>query len=168
MPVIFTGRVEGTRWQVVSSGLKGGVNVEVSAASTSYGRWLSSFDWSYWSTLTFKWSCPSPDAALRAFRRGWRAFERGPAKSPFCFVAVEEGRLYGRVHLHALISDRGAVIDPGLSSGIWLGLWWRENYGRAQVLGYEHDKGADYYIAKYVSKEVTSEWQVIGAFPRTL
>jgi hypothetical protein len=32
--------------------------------------------------------------------------------------------------------------------------WWYDHYGIARVLEYDHELGARYYLAKYLTKEV--------------
>jgi len=131
----------------------------------AYGEWLSTYQWNYWSTLTFRWNLPTVDGAMRAFMRGWRALEKSKVlTAPFCWVAVEEGRLYGRVHLHALIGEHSCSITQH-NKGMWLAEWWKEKYGRAQVLPYDPERKAAYYIAKYVSKKGVVQWEPMGSWP---
>ncbi len=128
----------------------------------AYGNWLGEYRWDCWATLTFGMYNPSPVSALRSFDRWlsnsalWLSY-----CDVFYFVATEEGRTNSRNHLHALIgSCSGKTANR---NGLWFE--WFRRHGRARILPYAKDRGASFYIAKYVSKEF-GEWEVGGQWPK--
>jgi len=121
------------------------------------GEWLALKDWDCWCTWTFDArfgdTGPSPDRCLYHTRR-W--IENLPGRSYGYFVAVERGR-GGRVHSHGLLAiPRGC--SPKRKS-IWHS--WKNHYGRSRVLPYDPDRGAAYYVAKYITKEPL-HWDIGG------
>ena len=123
----------------------------------SLGRWLSTFRWDCWCTWTFDErfgpTGPSPDRCLYHTRR-W--VEHVPGAPVGYFVAVERGT-GGRVHSHGLLRLPDGF-TPSRKS-----LWgsWRDRYGRSRVLPYDRERGAAYYVAKYITKEPLG-WDVGG------
>lgn len=117
--------------------------------STAWGEWLSCFPWDAWGTLTFAAGEFTHEAASRAFARFARHFTTHHPIGTW-FVGHEVGAR-GRLHLHCLL---GQMMErtPEARSALWE--WWFKRYGRAQVLGYDPEKGAAHYCAKYVSKEL--------------
>lgn len=120
----------------------------------AWGDWLSTFPWQAWCTLTFKeeWPdgtvfTPTQASATRAFGRFTRWLRKdSPGLGWFC--AHEVGSL-GRLHLHALLGG----MEPYTSRrALWK--WWHDRYGRAQILPYDRERGAAYYLTKYVAKEL--------------
>lgn len=123
------------------------------------GRWLDGLGgWASFGTFTFGSRFgpegPSADRALFHFR-GWRA-GLGVARPAQCFVAVEAGRL-GRVHLHALLGELGGGVPR---SAVWRS--WFERFGRASITSFDPDRGATYYVAKYLTK-APLHWDIWGA-----
>ena len=129
--------------------------------TNAYGEWLRQYPWSLWTTLTFRHP-PSSQRALFAWHKAARRFDG----STFWWVATEEGKLYGRVHLHGLIGSNQiralSVSDARDDQG--LGVWWKERYGIHHIRDYDPEKGAAHYIAKYVSKGL-SDWEAGGTWP---
>jgi len=115
----------------------------------AWGDWLSTFEWDWWCTLTFR-EPYSARASTRAFQR-WAAClptSDSSASGVRYFMAHEIGRL-GRLHLHALLGD----VHPGtLRKNAWR--IWFDRHGRAQILPYESELGAGHYISKYVTKDL--------------
>lgn len=116
------------------------------------GEWLGGEKWDAWCTLTFRAGNYSSDAATRAFAnlRDWLISQGAPHLS--YFVGHEVGGAGGRLHLHGLL---GGLPPVDSRRGVWK--WWHKRYGRAQVLPYDPEKGAAYYVSKYVSKGL-AEW----------
>lgn len=113
----------------------------------AWGEWLGSFDWDAWCTLTFR-EPYSADAADRAFRRWAQWIEKENPRFGY-FVGHELGGIGGRLHLHALLGG----LEEGCSRRA---LWkrWHDKHGRAQLLPYDREKGAAFYVSKYVTKEI--------------
>lgn len=114
------------------------------ATSADYAEWLSwkHWNWSHWWTGTFGNWVPSEQAAIRCWRRAAGRLPEGAA----WFCCVERGDLFGRTHLHALVS----TTDP------WaLEEFWRDVYGLTWLRDYRIAGGAVTYAAKYCTKEMT-------------
>jgi len=153
---------------------------EVPAAE--YGKWLSTYRWDWWCTLTFRLP-PSPRTSLRHFHRFARTLEHHSGHRPAAFVASESGGIHGREHLHALVRfpseagrlpllGEGGEFPTGEPRSGWLAFmrttawkWWFDSYGRALILDYDSDKKAAFYLAKYTTKTL-AEWDVIGDFEK--
>lgn len=124
----------------------------------AYGDWLSGYNWDIWATLTFARQ-PSPVGALDAWRTFFRKQVREYSSRAFAFAATEEGRIYGRVHMHALIG--GMLPEKIVPPREWVDRTWRKFRGIAYVCDYDAEKKASYYIAKYVTKQL-AEYEVSG------
>ncbi|PYX52810.1 MAG: hypothetical protein DMG76_28030, partial [Acidobacteria bacterium] len=82
-----------------------------------------------------------------------RRIERAAGVPTFWFRADEIGHRGGRFHIHALIGNvahlrRMTFIDR-----------WNELAGYARILPFDSKRGAAYYCAKYVAKEI-NEWEL--------
>lgn len=89
---------------------------------------------------------PVRDAALAGIQE-WLADIERMAGAPIGWVLAEEfGRVGGRWHCHALISD---VADLSRK------FWWSEahrRFGRTRIEPFDPDRGAAFYAAKYAAK----------------
>lgn len=66
----------------------------------------------------------------------------------------------GRLHLHSLVGGD----TEGSPREAWRD-WFQDPFGgRAKIVVYERDKGAEYYLSKYVSKSL-GEYEVLGKWP---
>lgn len=137
-----------------------------SVSTTTYakelGDWLDSQgDWTYWSTITqrprHKWD------GVRSMTSWRRAMDQWceTTGADRIFWATEEGRLYGRSHVHALIYYDPHRTDPeqwGFSMSIpsAQALWdlTYRAYGRAHIDKYDPKLGAAHYCGKYVTKKI--------------
>lgn len=113
----------------------------------AWGDWLATYPWQAWCTLTFR-----EERTHASATRGFGSFTRwlrkdSPGLGWFC--AHEVGS-FGRLHLHALLGG----MEPYTSRKA---LWkrWHDRFGRAQILPYDPGRGAAYYVAKYVTKELS-------------
>jgi hypothetical protein len=114
-----------------------------------WAQWLGAYPWQAWGTLTFADGAFSSDAAGRAWNR-YAAWLKVQYPLRTYFVGHEVGAR-GRLHLHCLLgvlsreeNDRAAF------SHCWK--WWFDRYGRAEVKGYDPQRGAAAYVSKYVTK----------------
>ncbi|PKN53390.1 MAG: hypothetical protein CVU55_01850 [Deltaproteobacteria bacterium HGW-Deltaproteobacteria-13] len=114
-------------------------------------EWVKSYEWEIWFTGTFKPKSRIRDTinAKLAFNRWIENLSKGYDKHNIqYFLAVERFKSGFDTHCHALVSGVGDL------KYCQLGEAWRALYGREQVEGYQKDKGADYYLTKYVTKEL--------------
>jgi hypothetical protein len=109
----------------------------LAARRDAMARWLRGFRWSYFATPTFRWPV-GEDAARRAVAE-WLG-PLGP--QVYAAVAVERGRVEGRLHAHVLLGGlpRRAGADVALRLG-----WQR---GHIVVQPYRGRGGAARYLCK--------------------
>ena len=125
---------------------------EAGKLSTAVGEWLGRYPWDAWCTLTFRAGNFTTEAATRAADNLLEWLRREGAPDVTYFIGHEVGGLGGRLHLHGLL---GQLPPIDTRRGIWK--FWYKRYGRAQVLPYDPERGAAYYVSKYVSKGL-AEW----------
>jgi len=132
---------------------------EVARLRSELGDWLTGFEWDCWCTWTFDArfgdTGPSPDRCLYHTRR-W--IEHLPGPRTGYFIAVERGT-GGRVHSHGLIRLPDGCTPK--RNSLWRS--WKQRYGRCSVLHYNRDRGAAYYVAKYITKEPLG-WDLGGTW----
>ena len=120
-------------------------------------EWVNKFNWQYWFTGTF-----NPEKSYRDTIKTKRAFERflGDLRRNFnkkdieYFLAVERFRHGDFTHCHALLNGLDGLTYRQI------GETWRKRYGREQVEKYDEGKGANYYLTKYVTKDVC-DWGIL-------
>jgi hypothetical protein len=137
-------------WHTDSKGLE-------KKANKAFGEWLSTPSWEWYTTHTFKLDYVSPRQADKAWyawynsvRVAVKAINKAPSVygpgTPYYFRAAEyQDR--GTLHYHALIGGVGDIRRLSFKD-----LW--ECYGFARVEAYEPDKGAAFYVGKYLTKTV--------------
>jgi len=112
----------------------------------AFAGWLgdAAWMWTHWHTATFRLSGGSHHAAIRAWTKIWAATQDHTRSA--AFVCTEQGKMFGRVHIHALI--RAAVVDHAecLDEQAGARLGW------AMTRDYRDTGGAADYCAKYVTK----------------
>jgi hypothetical protein len=135
------------------------------------GKWLTElhqqYPWDWFATLTFAREGITPAGAQYWFRRYLDgAGEAGIAK-PYAFRADEYGPLHGRYHLHALVGNVshlqiycGARLQKNEWGNpcCWVHRW---PCGYARIFPYDPQRGASYYLSKYVVKALAT-WELIG------
>ena len=117
---------------------------------------MNQFDWQIWFTGTFK-----PEFPYRDTIKTKRAFGRfiGDLRNNFhkehieYFMAVERFKHGDFTHVHALLNGLEGVNYPQI------GETWRFRFGIEQVEGYRKDKGAAFYLTKYVCKSIC-DWDL--------
>lgn len=117
---------------------------------------MGGYDWEYWFTGTFKPQKSYKDTinTKKAFNRFLEKLsEENELQNITYFMAVERFKNGDYTHVHALLS--------GLNNLPYrtIGGTWRSLYGREKVEGYQKDKGANYYLTKYVTKELC-DWDL--------
>lgn len=119
--------------------------------------WVNHFDWDIWFTGTFD------QANFMGYRdtiKTLRAHDRfiDDLSKKFSlpnigyFVAVERHYLGGFCHVHSLLNGVEGVKYREI------GETWRGRYGIEKVEGYDREKGANYYLTKYVLKDL-HDWR---------
>lgn len=119
------------------------------------------FDW--FVTLTFRHNVSS-ERASAAWSTWARWVRRKQGYRPEWF-RVAERTLAGRIHFHALVGHCAAVRRLSALD------FWRDLYGFGQVMPYDPELGARYYLSKYAVKEAAGdglEWAMSRHFDRLL
>lgn len=104
----------------------------------AWARWLRGFHWSYFATPTFR--LPVSEQAARQAVAQWLA-PLGP--KVYAAVAVERGRVEGRIHAHVLLG--GLPRRQGADVALRLGWGGR---GRIAIEPYRGRGGAARYLCK--------------------
>ncbi len=112
------------------------------------GAWLSSGQWQWFVSLTFRAEYVSPKEADRHWQ-AWlnslcQACKCRSLERPFYF-RVTELQNRGTLHYHSLIGGVGDIRRL-LFKDIW------ELHGFARVVAYDKHKGANFYVGKYLTK----------------
>ena len=122
------------------------------------GEFLSRFHWDWFVTITFR-DEPTDYGAWRRTYAWLRSLEKSARRHVGAYIVIEyhrwrAGRNYMVPHSHLLVTG-----VAGLKRTV---VWKRtfDRYGRTRILPYDPQKGASYYVAKYVAKEVfeRGEW----------
>jgi hypothetical protein len=137
-------------------------NPELVAA---WGSFLAGFHWQGFATATF-----SKPVSLEQARDAARQWIAGLGLDTYAFVGIEEGRLQGRTHLHALV---GGLFDGRRDAAGFLAReaaiarlstsWQRGRWSPGNVLSMPYDpaRGARWYVAK-----CPAEAEIIGELRR--
>ena len=112
---------------------------------TAWGDWLDGLPWDHYVTLTFGIKS-GPDFARRTFDRWIRRLEQEAQTPVLWFVGFEDGKLFGRLHLHALTGNTSALPAEYMAK-LWTPGWSR-------IVPYRPTLGAAHYVTKYVTKEL--------------
>jgi len=119
-------------------------------------KWLEQFGWEMWCTGTFK-----PDQSYidtiktkNAFYRFINDLTRKYNKTDIEYMlAIERFKSGDFTHCHFLING-----GEGLTYR-QVGETWFDRYGRVKIEGYQKDKGANYYLTKYITKDLC-DWDL--------
>lgn len=114
--------------------------------SRAFGDWLNRYKWDWWATFTFRRDI-GPAGAKKSLTRFLSQQKRGAT----WFQALEWHRYRDSVHIHSLVGNvsdlrRLSVMDE-----------WFKKYGIARIWPYQEEKGARYYLSKYIIKEL-ADW----------
>lgn len=119
-------------------------------------EWWTKFDWEIWFTGTFK-----QEMSYRDTIKTKRAFERVLHDVSDKFnvhnieyaLAVERFQCGNFTHVHSLVNGLYGMRYVDFADA------WRNRFGRCRVEGYDKEKGAAYYLTKYVTKELC-DWDL--------
>jgi hypothetical protein len=118
--------------------------------------WVNKFEWQIFMTGTFQPERSTKDT-IRTKKR-FKSFlgdlsEKFGKNNIEYFLAVERFRLSDETHCHALLNGLDGLTYRQI------GEIWRERFGREEVEKYDPTKGANYYLTKYVTKELC-DWDL--------
>lgn len=114
----------------------------------AYGEMLGQVDYDWFVTLTYKADIVSQRAGDRAWGFWWHnlvddCLAAGMPRPYYARGSEYQDR--GTLHHHALIGGVGDIRRLEYKD-----LW--EQYGHARVFKYELNRGANYYLGKYITK----------------
>jgi hypothetical protein len=122
-----------------------------------FGEWLNEFYWDTWLTLTFADRHMTKDAyRARVKMEKWLYDSFQTATNPIShMLGVEKFRFTDYCHIHALVRGLGHIPYQEVGHS------WKDKFGGGmeRVVGYERDKGANYYITKYTTKDMM-DWNI--------
>lgn len=133
------------------------------AVVQALGDWLARFHWQVFATPTFRFPVGREQAhdAVDAWLR-----KLGP--DVYAYVAYEEGKVGGRLHVHALIGGlvprgaRGKGIHHLALAHQRLRRAWRHGHegvdGNVRAERYDPRRGAAWYVAK-----CPEDWELLGS-----
>lgn len=115
-----------------------------------FGKWLERFSWDWWCTLTFRFEVPHPLNAKKYFLKWINCL----GKDICYFMAVESFKSGFGTHIHSLLGN----VDSKYSY-VEAGQKWWERYGYIKIEKYCQGLGANYYLTKYIVKELC-DWDI--------
>ena len=114
----------------------------------AWGTWLDGFEWDLWLTVTFR-TPRQPHHAMSTLTQ-CRKVVRRVSQGGHLFLGVEPHKS-ALIHLHGLVQVPDWTSKRKASNLLWLRLF--ETFGRSQVPAVRGNKGASFYVSKYVTKE---------------
>lgn len=122
----------------------------------AWGRWIEDLGpWEWFVTLTFRDPSPGPTQYTKPgwarAKSAWRDFTKfvDPPLGGLRWVrAFEEQPWRGVPHVHALVAGMNTRQFKPVSGFLW------KRYGFCRILEYDRELGAQFYLTKYVTKEL--------------
>lgn len=114
----------------------------------AWGSWLGKYYWDFFITLTFKAKQTISGAKQKA-----HSFLKKLNKKSAFFLVVEQDASRQNVHIHVLLTQAGNLSKESIEKS------WRSKHGIAQVLPYDIDLGANYYITKLLDTD-KADWDM--------
>ena len=120
--------------------------------SDALGDFLGQYHWDWYVTLTFAGDVKTFTARNRCST--WlRSLEKAADHPIAWFRGDEYGEKFGKFHMHLLIAN-----VAHLHRFTWMKRWEARN-GFARIFEFDSSKGAAYYVANYVTKQL-AEWDL--------
>lgn len=120
---------------------------EVNPLRESWATFLNNFNWDWWVTLTFR-DKQTTNSANRKWNVWLKGLENERDNKVGYFRVTELQRLRNNIHFHALMLNL-----RGIRRLTWMDEWDRIA-GFARIYPYKKNKGANYYLCKYVTKQI--------------
>lgn len=129
----------------------------------SMGEWLSMYDWCSFGTLTFRPEYGTKDGftAIARFERFVKDVNKRFRCNIKYAVFVEKFDLSDEVHLHFLWLGLPGDYLKGFENDAYKDVFkmWFDQWGRCKIIKYIRDRGAEYYLTKYITKGF-SNWRI--------
>ena len=124
---------------------------EHSTLRDSYTQWLREFDWQTFATLTFE----LPRSVRRARDLVAEFVSSEEPSGVACIVWGSEPHRTGNGHCHALIKWHPWL--KAKNAAFAFAKCWRKRFGLCWLYPFDPERGAVYYVTKYVLKESFGE-----------
>ena len=108
---------------------------------------LSRYEWTWFTTLTFR-DLPKTYTAINRTKKWLTAMKKAEHRSLSYFMCMEWTKVQNRPHTHLLLGGL-----EGVRRDKWWHTWYTW-YGRARILPYDSRLGCQFYLCKYVIKDV--------------
>ena len=112
----------------------------------AFGEWLHLYIWDWFATFTFN-RAQSLDTAWHAFRNYINKVK--PDANHFTVLEGEKNTL----HVHSLLGNMGGLEKDIIEAS------WKQKHGIAQVLPYDKERGARYYMTKSINSDKV-DWDI--------
>lgn len=107
---------------------------------------LNRYNWDWFATLTFR-DLPKSYTAVNRVKKWLVAIQKDEKRPLGYFMATEWFKTRECPHFHLLMGNLEDVRRDK-----WWQVWFTW-YGRNRILPYDKEKGAGYYLTKYIVKE---------------
>lgn len=121
-------------------------NRQVNPLRLAWVDLLNRYNWDWFATLTFR-DLPKSFAAVNQVKKWLTAIQKDEKRAIGYFMATEWFKTRECPHFHLLMGNLEDVRRDK-----WWQVWFTW-YGRNRILPYDKEKGAGYYLTKYVIKE---------------
>ena len=122
-------------------------NRQVNPLRLAWADLLNRYDWSWFTTLTFR-DLPKTYTAINRTKKWLIVIKKEEKRHIPYFMCLEWTRLQNRPHIHLLMANL-----EGIRRDKWWSTWYTQ-YGAARILPYNKKLGAAYYLTKYVVKDI--------------
>jgi len=132
---------------------------EVKSLKETWSEWLNRYNWDWYVTLTFRHPV-SAKVAHHLWCKWIRALEKQLDDGVGYFRVSEIQRGRQILHYHALMLN-----VRRLRRLTWMDRWYQIS-GIARIFAYDYQRGANFYLSKYITKEL-SDYQISGKILQT-
>lgn len=108
---------------------------------------LNRYNWDWFATLTFR-DLPKSYTAVNRTKKWLTAIKKQEKRPISYFMCIEWTKVQIRPHTHLLIGNL-----EGVRRDKWWSTWYTW-YGRARILPYDCRLGCQFYLTKYIVKDV--------------
>ncbi len=108
---------------------------------------LKRYEWTWFTTLTFR-DLPKTYTAINRTKKWLTAIKKTERRPLSYFMCMEWTKVQNRPHTHLLMGNL-----EGIRRDKWWSIWYTW-YGRARILPYDCRLGCQFYLTKYIVKDV--------------
>ena len=108
---------------------------------------LNRYEWTWFTTLTFR-DLPKTYTAINRTKKWLTAIKKAEHRPLSYFMCMEWTRVQNKPHIHLLMGGL-----EGIRRDKWWSTWYTQ-YGAARILPYDSRLGCQFYLTKYIVKDV--------------